>query len=223
MLSRDSFRSELGTFRAGLHRPRQPGGIGNRNSADLELLDRWTGDDRAEEIWRALKKRRPDAEAASFITTVLAARRSAVATIARTTSFKAQWDIDFGKLKKQLAKLEQSAGPLAVAAALDDAAARLRGLHAFHFGFTDHAKFELSRKDQGGSRRRRLFMQIMADYFLREFGAPLDDCTATLAEIAMADHELHRDHARYARRPTTRRARIRKRRGGGAFAGKKPG
>ncbi len=210
MLSRASFKSELATFRAGLCRPRQPGGIGNRNSADLELLDRWTGDDRAEEIWRALKKRRPNAEPASFIRTVLAARRSAVATVARTTSFKAQWDIDFGKLKKRLAKLEQSAGPLAIATALDDAAARLRDLHAFHFGFTDHAKFELSRKDQGGSRRRKLFMQIMGEYFSKQYGARLDDHhAAALAEIALADHELLPDHARNARRPTTTKTRAR--------------
>lgn len=207
MLSRASFKGELGAFRAGRHRPRKPGAVGNRNSADLELLGRWIADERAEDIWRALIKRRPDAKPSSFIRTVLAARRSAAATIARTTSFKDQWRFDFAALKKRLAKLQQSAGPLAIAGALDDAATCLRDLHAFHFDFADHAKFGLSRKDQGGSRRRKLFMQIMGDYFSRQFGASLDDHAATLAEIALADNELHRDHARNARRPTTARAR----------------
>ena len=220
MLSRASFKGELSAFRAGLYRPRKPGAVGNRNSADLELLDRCLADDRAEEIWRALIKRRPDAEPSSFIKTVLAARRSAAATIERRRSFKGQWEFDFAALKKRLAKLKQSAGPLAIAVVLDDAAARLRDLHAFHFGFADHAKFELSRKDQGGSRRRKLFMQTMGDYFSRQFGAPLDDHAATLAEIALADNELHRDHARNVRRPTTARARGRR---PGTFKSKKRG
>jgi hypothetical protein len=214
MLSRPSFKAELGAFRAALYRPRTPGGVGNRNSADLQLLDRWIGDDRVEEIWRALKKRRPDASPASFIRSVLTSRRSAIATIARITSFNAQWETDFGKLKRRLARLEQSAGPLAIAAELDDAAARLRALHDFHFGFADQAKFDLSRKDQGGSRRRRLFIQIMGEYFTREYGSPLDDHAATLAEIALADRGLERDHAKNARRPTTADGR------GGPFKGK---
>jgi hypothetical protein len=222
MLSRPSFKTALETFRAGLYRPRKPGAIGNRNSADLQLLDRLIDDWRTETIWRALQKQKPDAEPAAFIRILLDARRSATATIARTTSFKAQWEFDFFALKKRLAKLKQSAGPLAVADALDDAAARLRDRHAFHFGFADHAKFELSRKDQGGSRRRKLFMQIMADYFSQQFGAPLDDHAATLAEIALIDQPLHRDHARNARRPTTTRARVKTKRRG-TFNNKKRG
>jgi len=210
MLSRSSFKIELETFRAGLYRPRTPGGLGNRNSADLELLGRWINDQRAEEIWRAVTERTPDAEAAILIRAVLAARRSAAGTIARTTSFKAQWKLDFAKVKKRLAKLEESTGPLATAAILDDAAWRIRGLHALHFGHTVHARFELSRKDQGGSRRRKLFMQIMGEFFNKHCGSPLDDHTATLAEIALADHELQRDHARNARRPTTTRTRAKK-------------
>jgi hypothetical protein len=210
MLSRSSFKTELETFRADLYRPRTLDGAGNRNSADLELLGRWIDDGRTEEIWRALKRRKADSAPVPFIEAVLTARRSAVATIARTTSFKAQWELDFAKMKKRVSKLQRSAGPLAIAAALDDAAARLRNLHTLHFGIIDHAKFPLSRKDQGGSRRRRLFMQIMGDYFTREYGAPLDDHAATLAEIALADHELQRDHARNARRPTTARTRAKK-------------
>jgi len=229
MLSPSSFKAELVAYRASLRPPKVPGargplGVGNLSSATVEVLKRWIADDRAEEIWRALKRRR-NVEPISFIKAVLAARRSARGTLARTTQFKAQWDLDFGKLKRRLAKLQQSTGPLAIAAVLDEAAAGLRDLHAFYFDFVDHARFGLSRKDQGGSRQRRLFLQIMADYFMREFGAPLNDCAATIAEIALADHELQPDHARNARRPTTRRARrarIRKRRNG-AFGGKKPG
>jgi hypothetical protein len=157
----------------------------------------------------------------AFIKNVLLGRRSAAATIARTISFKAQWATDFAALKRRIARLQQSAGPLAIATTLDHAAADLRDLHAYYFDFAYLAKFPLSTKDQGGSRRRRLFMQIMGEYFLREFGAPFDNHAATLAEIALADHELQGDHARNARRPTTRRARIRKR-CGGTFRGKKP-
>ena len=227
MLSRTSFKAELVTYRANMRPPKKPGdtgplGRGNLNTADVKIIERWIEDLRAEEIWSALKRRSPHAEPTSFIKIVLFARRSADSTIARTTSFKAQWETKLAGLKRQIARLQQSAGPLAIAATLDDAAADLRELHAFHFDSNYYAKYPLSRKDQGGSRRRRLFMQIMGDYFTREYGAPLDDHAATLAEIALADHELQRDHARNARRPTTRRARIRKRRGG-AFRGKKPG
>jgi hypothetical protein len=235
MLSRSSFKTELETFRAGLYRPRKPGGIGNSNTADDNLLKHWIGDERAEEIWRALKKRRPDTEPASFIRTVLAASRSAQATVNRVygsswrnrrgqkfevRGFKAEWAVFFPALKRHIRTLPDNLSPLDVAAIFDDAAQQVRDRHSFYFGSADHARFELSRKDEDDSRRLKVFVQIMGDYFFRQFGAPLHDHAVTLAEI-VADRPLPRDFARNARRPTTTRVRAKKRRGG-TFGSKKP-
>jgi hypothetical protein len=186
MLSRPSFKTVLIAFRDSLYAPRKPGAIGNRNSADLDTLDRWIKDERGEAIWRNLKKQRPDADASAFIRTILTARRSTAATINRTASFKAEWKAALPKLKKRLSKLDGSRGPLEVANTLEAAAERLREMHRFHFGFADQANFDLSRKDQGGSRARKLFMQIVGNILVDQFGRRFDDDVATLAEIALA-------------------------------------
>jgi hypothetical protein len=225
MLSRSSFKADLAAYRASMKPLQKPGargplGIGNLNTTDAQLIERWIDDGRAEEIWSALKKRNPGAEATSFIRSVLAARRSAQATVNRFYRFKAEWAAFFPALKRKIGALSKNLGPLDVAVILDNTAQDLRHMHLWYS--CGHPKFELSRKDQNGSRRRRLFMQIMGEYFSREYGAPFDDHAATLAKIALADHELHRDHARNARRPTTTQARSKKRRGG-TFRDKKRG
>jgi hypothetical protein len=94
MLSRSSFKAELIAYRASLKPPQKPGdpgplGLGNRNSADLKLIDRWIGDERADEIWRKLKKGNANIDARVFIKTIFAARRSAQASLNRT--YGADW------------------------------------------------------------------------------------------------------------------------------------
>jgi hypothetical protein len=210
MLPRSSFKAELETFRENLKPPRKPGdrgplGIGSRNTADRQLLDRWVEDDRADGIWHKLKKHTPDADPAAFIKAVLAARRSAVASVNRSRSFKAEWDAVVATLTKRLLQAPLSAERLD--ALFDDTAQRFRDLHRFYFGFADHAKFELSRKGQ--KRVRTLFMQILGSYFTEQFGRQFDKEVAALTEIALAEGaNLISDHVinirRHRRRPLTR-------------------
>jgi hypothetical protein len=211
MLSQHTFKDALIAFRERMNPPlrfndRGMPTLGYRSTADLQLINRWIIDERAEAVWRTLIKQRSSAESAELIKAVLKARRMAGATIARKRIFSREWSEALSSLKKHVAALPESLEPLGVAEALHYMAHEMRDLCEFH-ALDDglNAPFPLSRKDQRGSRRRRLFMQIMADYFLREFGTPLDDCVATLAEIALDDPELQHDHARNARRPTTRK------------------
>jgi hypothetical protein len=202
-------------------------------SAARQLIDRWLDDERADEVWTRLQAARPDAEAASFIKTVIDARRSAQATVNRIfgatwyrggqrtkiPGFNDEWAVVFPALRKELGSLSPHLGPLSVAAILEDAAQELRDLHRRHFGFADHARFELSRKDQRGSRVRRLFMQITGNYFFENFGRPFDNEVAILAGIAFpGGKELDRDDVINARHPTTARSRSkRKKRRSGTF------
>jgi hypothetical protein len=220
MLSRTSFKADLAAYRASMKPPQKPGdrgplGRGNLNTADAQLIERWIADGRAEKIWSALKRRRADAEPASFIRAVLAARRSAEATINRVygktwrgrklPGFNDEWALALPTLKRKIGALSKNLGPLHVAAILNDAAQDLRDMHHWYFGSPDHAKFDLSRKDQGDSRRPKLFVQIMGDYFSRQFGAALHDHAVALAEIVV-DRPLPDDFARNARRTALKRA-----------------
>jgi hypothetical protein len=127
--------------------------------------------------------------------------------------FKREWAAALPDLKKTLSKkLSQSPasiGPLEVASILERAAEEVRNLHRFHFGFADHLglpgpkKFELSRKDQNGSRVRRLFVQIVSHYLHQRCGKRFDEQVAYLAEIAFpGGKELHPEDIKKARRGT---------------------
>jgi hypothetical protein len=178
MLSRSSFKAELIVYRSNLKPPRKPGdpgplGVGNRNSADLQLLAAWIEDPRADDTWRELKKLRPDIDPAAFIKTVLRARRSAQASVNRV------YGAEIGSYPKRFAGFNEASAyalqaikenmkltidalpsaPLEVADFLDGAADFLeeqaqyiRNLHEFYCGYSDHLglpdgpKFELSRK-----------------------------------------------------------------------------
>jgi hypothetical protein len=189
-------------------------------TASRKLIDRWLEDDRADEIWTKLKKSRPAAEAASFIRAMINARRSAGATVNRVfgvpgvlVGFNDEWAVLFPALKKRLGTLSKNLGPLDVAAILDSTALELRAMHFMYLGGSDHARFELSRKDQDGSRVRKLFMQIAGNYFLENFGGYFDEESAALAEIAFpGGKELYRSDAINARKPTTTAERLKNRR-----------
>lgn len=173
MLSRSSFKAELIVYCSNLKPPRKPGdpgplGVGNRNSADLQLLAAWIEDPRADDTWRELKKLRPDIDPATFIKAVLAARRSAQASVNRVygadigrypgrhPGFNEEWATALPAIKtKLLAKLSappSSVSLLEIAQLLEWTADDLRNLHEFYCGYSDHLglpdgrKFELSRK-----------------------------------------------------------------------------
>lgn len=225
MLSRSSFKTELVAYRTSLKPPKVPGdpgplGVGNRNSADLELLDRWIADERAEELWKKIK--RPpvsDLSAQELIRTVLRARRSAQASVNCTYEAKSRgrvsrgWAGSLSDLKNriiaELSKPPSALSPLSMAKILDRAADEARELNDRHFDFSDHLglpgrpRFALSRKDQGGTRVRKLFMQILGEFFTARPGRLFDDEVAVLTEIAFPGRVLDRDEVTAARKPTT--------------------
>jgi hypothetical protein len=190
--------------------------------ADRKLIDRWKTDDRAEKLWKSIKDAAPPdtIQPVEFIETVLKARRSAQASINRMygtkgllPGFNDEWATFVPALKKKLFKtLSQSPpglGPLEVAAILEQAAEDVRNLHRFYFGYADHLglpgqeKFELSRKDQDGSRVRRLFVQIVSHYLHERCGRWFDEQVAALTEITFPDgKELDAEDIRKARTGT---------------------
>src|ERR1019366_1549163 len=128
---RSSFKSELDAFRAS-RKPAGPDGVGNRNSADMQVIDRWLRSLDMEKAWVNIKRRAPTLAAADFIQTVLNARRSAVASVNRVfgskwigplgqsrkvPGFNDEWAAIFPSLKAQLAQRlsKSSLKPLEVA------------------------------------------------------------------------------------------------------------
>ena len=223
MLSGFSFQQELRQVRHGA-----------RESADRELLDRWLSDPRADEIWGAIREAAEHSgKAASpleFIQTIIKARRSAQASVNRTygtswtkkfgrkvavPGFNDEWATALPALKKKLAALSTKLGPLEVAGILEEEADFIRLLHRRYFGFADHLKlpdqphpFPLSRKDQKGSRVRRLFAQIVCHHLQTHYGRWFEGPVATLTEIAFPGKEMDKDDvikARRQRQPVTER------------------
>src|SRR5262245_30324806 len=125
-----SFKDELVAFRANRKttaRPADSGplGIGNRNSADTQLLDRWLADERTNDIWQKIRRRAPNLVPADFIQAVLNARRSAVASVNRRFGTPGSgkhkkfatlgWAGEWSRLKQRLANLRADLGPLKIA------------------------------------------------------------------------------------------------------------
>jgi hypothetical protein len=156
MLSKPSLKIGLANYQA-------------LNTADRSHIARWRDraqDDLWETIQRAIPHDRPAIESAEFIKTVLAARRSAIASVNRVfgfpgskkikpvPGFNEEWAYVLAALKKRLSKLPTRLGPIEVATILEEVAQDVRDLHRFRFGFADHLglparkKFELSQKSK---------------------------------------------------------------------------
>jgi hypothetical protein len=70
--------------------PLPPPLVGNRNSADTELLNSWIGDDRAEEVWQVIRTHAPGLMPETLIQKVLDLRRTAGASVNRICGVPAQ-------------------------------------------------------------------------------------------------------------------------------------
>jgi hypothetical protein len=234
MLSRTSFKADLRAYRENMKPPAKPGhpgplGRGNRNTADMQLIERWLADDRVEEVWSTIQRDPPSQALLSsveLIRTVLAARRSAQASVNRVfgTTWKGKnlggWSDELriikNKLASELSKPPSKIDPMDVAKILEDTAKDARVLYSLYHDFSDHLglpgnnKFEMSRKDQSGTRVRKLFMQILGDFLTTRLGRPFDEPVAVLTEIAFPGKPLDRDEVIAARKPTTKARRSRR-------------
>jgi hypothetical protein len=219
-----SFRDELTTFRDSRKPPlkprsRGPDGLGNRNSADTALMNRWLDEDRAhraEEIWGKVKRKAPSLTAAEFIKAVLTKRRSAAASVNRTVGvpgivrgFDAEWAEFLPDLKKRVAeRLSGSPAattPISLAETLEDAAREIRILHQSYFGFFDQVEFGLTRQGQNSDRSRVAFYRLMGAYLHEHCQERHYEAIAFLAEIAFPGREIDAEAVRDALRPRRRK------------------
>jgi hypothetical protein len=204
-----TFKSELVAFRASLHPPIElgsdgPRGLGNRNSADMALLDRWLDDEWSEESWNKVKRLAPNLASAEFIQAVLTARRAAVASVNRmigvpggAQGFNNEWAAFLPDLKKRITK--RLAGspsgimPIDAAEFLENAAHEIRILHQSYFGFSDQTNFGLRRQGSNEDRSRNAFYEIMRDVLQKHCGTPLYDVIASLSMVSFPGKEVDRD------------------------------
>ena len=183
MLSRSSFKVELIAFRDSL-KPPQPDDqgrfVGNRNSADLQAIERWINHPDGEAIWKTIRRAAPHLQAAQFVKEVLRTRRKAQSHVnemygaanikggypPRFAGFRDEWNV--------LRKKELSAEVLLAANLLYRRAYDLL-----------EDQYQPSRQDIRGSRMLLLFSQIIRDCLQAHCGERLDVQVAQLAEIAL--------------------------------------
>jgi hypothetical protein len=197
MLAKRTFKDELKDFQTRC-----------RASADRQMLARWIANDwLSEKEWNKIKKRAPRLAPSNLIATVLHARRSAAASINRTfgtpgigkaarfaaPGFKDEWQVFLPALKKQIAQIPVTTGPLDVADMLEAAARDVRDLHRFYFGFSDQVTFPLSREGSNDDRKRRVFWELLAGYFTKKCGGKLQPTVAVLSEVAFPDQRKATD------------------------------
>ena len=183
MLSRSSFKTELVAFRDGL-KPPQPDDqrrlVGNRNTSDLQIIERWINRPDREAIWKTIRRAAPHLQAAQFIKEVLRARRNAQSHVnqmygaANIKGGYPAWFAGFQDEWDALRKKRLSAEVLL--------AANLLYRRAYDL-LEDH--YQPSRQDIRGSRVLLLFSQIIGDYLQAHCGERLDVQVAQLAEIAL--------------------------------------
>jgi hypothetical protein len=221
-----SFKSELASFRASRKLPVSPGskgplGIGNRNSADMEIMSRWLARaNQAEEIWREVKRKAPALTPPEFIQAVLKARRSAVASVNRIygvpgslPGFNAEWAELLVELKKRITDRfsRSTISPTKAVETLEDAADQISMLHDLYFAHSDQVKFSLSRKGKAGNRSRVAFYRLMSGYLQKQCRGQLYHVIAFTAEIAFDVKEIDVDSVRYALRRAKETPKKRKR------------
>jgi hypothetical protein len=193
-----SFLSELTDFRNSRHPPRKPGssgpdGLGNRNSADMDLLGRWIGEPRAEEVWAKIKHKAPTLLPSEFIQAVLKARRSAGASVTRMRGFNNEFADLRKRIAERLSASQAASSPIEIAAFLEDAAGEVRMLHRTYFGSSYQVTFPLKREGSNDGRSRAAFYALMSGYFKKHCGGKHYAEIAVLAEIAFPGKEVDED------------------------------
>jgi hypothetical protein len=185
MPSRSSFEAELIAFRNSLRPVRfnKKGELvepGNRNTADLQVIERWINRPDREAIWKTIRRAAPDLHAAEFIKEVLRARRKAQSHINRmygAANIKGSYPARFAGFQDEWNALRKKELRAEVLAAADNLYIRAYDL------LTD--EYQPSRQDIRGSRVLLLFSEIIGEYLQAKCGRWLDVQIAQLAEIAL--------------------------------------
>jgi hypothetical protein len=177
-------------------------------ATDKRHLARWLSDERSEVIWVNIHRRAPDLSPRDFIAAVLAARRSATASVNRLLGtcdlpgFRQEWSTLLAAIKKQvrqeLLTATPNGSPVQLAIALESAARDARMLHSLYLDRGNQVA--VTRQGSNLDRTRKAFMQIMSEYFKKYCGAQLRAETAALTEIAFPGKEIDLDNVRDALR-----------------------
>jgi hypothetical protein len=155
-----------------------------RLTAHQQHLHDWIEDERAQEIWSAITKRAAAADAQEFIRSVLKARSEARGLIARLAHRKAERAATLDRCANIAAKLFASnCSPSEIADRLESMADSLRDLDEF-WAFLIPDDVEVSRKDQSGTRERKLFAQQISRIVHKLCEQWRDSEVAALTEIA---------------------------------------
>jgi hypothetical protein len=183
---------------------------------DRQFLQAWAADIRAEETWQSFHAACPRTSEAMFIQLVLAAR-----TVAKSADSVPPIVASFLALERKNLRIlvkDALAAPSDSIRAdiLGEAAVRARRIADWADSFDEKNNFivrlnNLSRQGKGDTRPRKIFMNFASDHLHMLCGHRLNGVVATLTEIVFPGPEIDPDHVRTARRPTTRKARYRKR------------
>src|SRR5690242_17250909 len=153
---------------------------GNRNTADLQIIERWINHPNREAIWKIIRRWAPDLQAAEFIKEVLRARRKAQSHINRiygAANIKGGYPARFAGFQDEWNALRKKELSAEVLAAADNLYLRAYDLL--------NDEYQPSRQDIRGTRMLRLFSEIIGDYLQAKCGTWLDVQIAQLAEIAL--------------------------------------
>jgi len=195
---------------------------------DRAHLARWANDDRAEGIWEKVQQLAHEPVGSfdplqGLIAAVLSARLAA--EIAKPTHEilrrHRERSARYLELAKQLEALAQTWRRMANRDNLRSEfalkKAKAHGLEARAWRklaekAAPPTRFSVSRSDRAGSRKQRVFMQLVSYFLINLCGRPLDSEVAALNDIAFDTPEATSvQQVRSARRPTTRQGRSHRR------------
>jgi hypothetical protein len=166
-------------------------------------IRRWAEHDNAQEVWRNIKEKAPALEAQEFIRAVVSAWHGALGLIQNAADLEILRNRAKKMYRAEINKLLVSQLSIPeMASRLEDFAKGLRQWDDWPPGPFVPYGVKVSRKDQKGSRVRKIFAQQVSDFLHKHCGVWLDEEVATLTEIAFPGRELHADDIRANRRPT---------------------
>jgi hypothetical protein len=186
-------------------------------SEDDQYLDRWLADDRAQQLWESC------GEWPDLIKLVLYSWRiSAIAETASSYLSETKPIIeearnllmDFMKVDPELSHRRLPSTLRKAADLIEDYQQGIISYSKLLSRISDSFGARLSRQDSNSTRRRSFFIALLSKSMRKKLGRWHDKDVAILADIAFPGQEIDPDHVRQTRRPTTRKARHRKRSGG---------
>jgi hypothetical protein len=188
--------------------------LGRVFQKQLTFLNNWAADPRAHEPWDAIRVVGPDISAQAFIRKVLWTYSLSGMLDALSAGADSEVRTERKALRKLLKKLASEPSDSVLAEKLSEAARRAHSIARLVEEITNPSSLvqqvsRLTRQGWGDTCSRKIFMRSLGAQFLQISGHRLDSAVALLTEIAFPGQEIHPEHVRTARRPTTRKARKR--------------